>query len=295
MKKIILITTFAILFFAKTAECQLNPMVSMFYQNEFLGNPAMAGLEPGYRLSGALKAQWTAITGAPIMQSATLDYGSNNRRIGLGLSLYNESAGLINKKRLYTSFAYHLKLTKVNVSVDFGLSGGYTDESLVVNKVIGDLSDELIGDFNQRKPYFDGDFGIAIHAKKLTLQGAVTDLKRLFNRDIERIIIDRSRYFMALSYKFTNDDKVIQSIEPKFAVRNILNYGNIYDAGINCLTSEGRLSMCAIYHSTNSITIGVGTTYKNKLSILTCYTSNTADLQNYGNSEFELALKLSFK
>jgi len=53
--------------------------------------------------------------------------------------------------------------------------------------------------------------------------------------------------------------------------------------------------LSSIYHTTNSVTIGAGTTYQNQFSIQLFYTTNTSDLQNYTNGEFEIGLKYHFK
>lgn len=54
--------------FAMPALAQLNPMGSIYYQNQFLANPAMAGLETGLNLNAAFKTQWTGVDGAPKIQ-----------------------------------------------------------------------------------------------------------------------------------------------------------------------------------------------------------------------------------
>ena len=273
---------------------QINPMGSMYFQNQYLANPAMAGMDAGYHLSGALKAQWTGIDGAPLMETISLDYGSKNEKVGLGVLFYNETAGVIGRTSLKATYAYHLKLSQSNVMVDFGLSGGFSNESINWNKFLGDASDVSLTNFNERKMYFDGDFGIALRTNRITIQGALPDMKRYFARDIERTIIDRSTFFLAGSYKFLRPDKVLNTIEPKVAYRAMLNYKDIYDVGVNLKFYENNLIMSGIYHTTGSATIGAGTTYKNKLSILCQYTTNTSALSSYSNGEVEMSLRYGF-
>jgi len=275
---------------------QLNPMGSMYYLNPYLANPAFAGIEQGWELNGSYKAQWTAIDGAPSMQSVSATYGTPNKKVGLGLSFYNESASVIRRTSFKGSYAYHLPLNNQTSFIDFGLSVGIMDEWIDFAKVRGDLSDQSLYNFNERKIYFDGDFGITFRNKNLTIQGALPNLKRLLDKDIRRNVTDRSLYMASIGYKFINNNgSALASVEPRVAYRGVENYKDILDVGINTQFFGNNLLLSGIYHSTNSVTFGAGTTYKNKLSILCQYTTNTKDLQTYSNGEFEIALKYNFK
>ncbi|WP_343523325.1 PorP/SprF family type IX secretion system membrane protein [Pedobacter sp.] len=276
------------------ALAQLNPMGSIYYQNQFLANPAMAGVEKGFNLNAALKTQWTGIDGGPRIQYLTGDYALQNDKVGLGILFYNEGAGAINRTRATVTYAYHLPLNGGAEFVDFGLSAGIMNEWVDFGKVKGDLDDDVLNSFNDRRLYLDGDFGIAYRNDKLTIQGALPNLKRFFKRDQIRNVVDRSVYFLAAGYQFTTD-KVINSIEPKLVYRGVQNYDGIFDAGVNIQFFDQKLMLNGIYHSTNSFTGGFGANYKNQFSILFQYTTNTSKMQNYSNGEFEVGLKYSLK
>lgn len=271
---------------------QLNPLGAQYFQNQYLANPAMAGFEPGYEIAGTLKAQWTAIEGAPSVQAVTLTKGSMNRKVGFGLNFYNEAAGIINRTSLKATYAYHLPLG-LDRTIDFGLSAGYMDEWINFSRAKGDISDISLINFNRRKLFFDADFGFAFRLKELTLQGAVPNLRRILDKDINQAIVDRSLYMAAVSYKIKL--KELASFEPKLVYRGILNYGDIFDAGVNISVYDDKLFANGIFHSTGSFTMGIGTLYNKQLSILVQYTTNTSDLQNYSNGEAQIGIKYGFK
>jgi len=276
------------------ALAQLNPMGGIYYQNQFLANPAMAGVEKGLNLNAALKTQWTGVDGGPRIQYLTGDYGLQNDKVGLGVLFYNEGAGAINRTRATVTYAYHLPLNGGTEFIDFGLSAGIMNEWVDFGKVKGDLDDDVLNSFNDRRLYLDGDFGVAYRNDKLTIQGALPNLKRFFKRDQIRNVVDRSVYFLAAGYKFTTD-KLINSIEPKLVYRGVQNYDGIFDAGVHLQFLDQKLMLNGIYHSTNSFTGGFGANYKNQFSILFQYTTNTSKMQNYSNGEFEVGLKYSLK
>nr|WP_199159038.1 PorP/SprF family type IX secretion system membrane protein [Pedobacter sp. ASV2] len=288
--KIILIT---ILSTSISAYAQLNPMGSMYFQNEYLMNSAMAGNERGWSYAGALKAQWTAVDGAPIMQSITADYGGAKRRVGLGFAFYNERAGVFKRTSMKLTYAYHISIGNSELNfIDLGLSGGVMNETVDLSKVKGDLEDVSLYDFNNRPINFDGDFGIAFRLNKLTVQGNLPNLKRYLKRDLLRTVVDRTLFFSALGYKISLKDGGLSSIEPKFVYRAVQNYSPIVDLGANLILNDDRLIFNAMYHSTNSMTFGVGTLYKENLSVLCLYTTNTSGLRNYSNGEVEIGLRL---
>jgi type IX secretion system PorP/SprF family membrane protein len=280
------------LLLVSTTYAQLNPMGSTYFQNQYLANPALAGIRPELEVNVGYKVQWTAIEGAPTMQAITAEHGTAGKKIGLGLSFYNENAGVILRTGIKATYAYHVALNNNQSFLDFGISGGIINEWIDYEKVFGDLNDPSLQQFNTRRWYADGDFGIAYRNERLTLQGALPNLKRLLNRDLRRNTVDRSLYMAAVSYQFVNP---IFTVEPKAVYRGVENYKDMLDIGGEFKCFENKLMISAMYHSTHSITAGIGTFYQNQLRILCFYTTGTADLRKYSNGEFEIALQYSFK
>nr|WP_199156527.1 PorP/SprF family type IX secretion system membrane protein [Pedobacter sp. ASV2] len=292
MKKILLSL---ILLFSMSAYSQINPLETMYYVNEYLGNPAMAGVQKGWEINAAYKRQWSAIEGAPSMQAVTTTHGSSDNKVGIGVLFYNERAGVIQRTSFKGSFAYHLPLTISGTFMDFGLSIGGMHEWIDFQRVNGDQSDINLIDFNQRKLYFDADFGIAFRNRHLNIQASIPNMKSLLKRDLKRSFVGRYSYFGSFSYKFFNVSELFNVVEPKLISRWIYGYRTIVDLGLNFELLDNKLLLNTIYHSTSSFTMGVGTMYQNRFSILALYTTNTGDLRRYANGEFEIGLKFNFK
>lgn len=274
---------------------QLNPIGSSYFQNQYLNNPAMAGVKQGFELGGSYRALWTAIDGAPSVQALTFTYGSFDNKIGLGFNFYNENAGAFRRAGIKGTYAFHLPLNNNSAYIDFGLSGGIMNEWIDWHKVVADSDDQSLQNFNSRKPYVDGDFGVAYRDEYLTLQGNIPNLKRFLNRDLWRNSIDRFLFMASMSHKFYNQGGIITSIEPKAVYRGIYAYKDIFDLGAQIKFWENKLMLSGLYHSTNSMSVGVGTLYQDQLSILCFYTTGTADLGKYSNGEFEISLHYQFR
>eukprot|EP01132_Coremiostelium_polycephalum_P022766 gene22766-27048_t len=111
------------------SKAQLNPFQGQYYTNRYLANPAMAGIEKGIALNLSYRSPFNNIPGAPIAQNLTADYGFN--RVGLGLNLTLDKAGLQRFVRALASYAYHLQLNDQTSALHFGLSAGITNQRLV--------------------------------------------------------------------------------------------------------------------------------------------------------------------
>lgn len=265
---------------------------SSFYQNQYLANPAFAGMEEGFVINGAYKRQLTNIEGASSVQSFTAAYGFKNRKVGLGVIIGNDKAGLIQKVNAKGTYTYHLPINSDKIFFDFGLSLGIANESLDFTMLTGNSSDLTLINFNARKTYFDGDFGIALRTQQLTMQAAIPNLKRFFYDNQNYNLLDQYHYLIACSYRVKVSD-IINAIEPKIAYNEMRNAKGILDLGAQIALAENRITVNGIYHTNNSITAGMTTTIRKQFLIALMYTANTATVQRYNNAELEIGLKYS--
>ena len=283
-----------ITFTGTEVKAQLHPLGAMYFQNQYLGNPAMAGLEQGLRADLAYRKQWSAIPGAPETQALTADYGSS-KKAGIGLNIYNDEAGLQKKTRVMGTYAYHLPVNDNGTKLSFGVSLGFMDERIMNENINGESNDLSVSKFNERDTYIDGDFGFAFTSKRLNLQGAVPNLKSFFKTD-EQVanVVDQSRYFAAMSYKFSLPN-ILEGIglEPKVAYRDIRGYKSMMDAGTNITLANNQVNVLAMYHSNESTTFGMGVKYKSLMVFNGMYTSGTSALRGYSNGNFELNLRVN--
>ncbi|MET4139712.1 PorP/SprF family type IX secretion system membrane protein [Pedobacter sp. UYP1] len=279
------------LFTAKQSYAQLNPLAAMYYQNQYLGNPAMVGIDSGLAFNLAYRAQWNGVPGSPVTQSVTGNYGVTDR-MGLGINVSNDKIGLQRWTRAVASYAYHLPLNGKGDQLHFGLSFGFSNERLNENLVNGDPTDVGISQYNQRSTYVDGDFGIAYTASRLTLQAALPNLKSVFHKNDLNNLVDQATFYTAASYRLAiSEGQEGVDVEPKVALRGVKGYDDIFDAGANLIFANKRVNVYGLYHSTKSFTFGLGMQYRG-LNLSGSYTSGTSALRGYVDGNFELSLRI---
>jgi type IX secretion system PorP/SprF family membrane protein len=279
-------------FGAEQVSAQLTGFHSAYFQNEYLTNPAMAGLDKGLNLNLGYQKQWATVPGGPKLQNLTADYNSGNR-VGLGINVNADQAGLINRTRAMLTYAYHLPVGQNENKLNFGISVGINDTYIDYNRIVGDAGDVEAAAYNDRKTYVDGDFGIAYTDKRLTLQGTLPNLKSIFFPvEGESLNVDRSTFFTAISYKMPFDNDYNNFIvEPKFALRGVKGFDNIFDAGLNLAMTNYHFNLSGIYHTNQTITMGLGIDLQTT-QLLFAYTNNTGPLRSYANNTFELGFKI---
>ncbi|MEJ6981110.1 PorP/SprF family type IX secretion system membrane protein [Pedobacter sp. P351] len=276
------------------AKAQLNPLSGIYFQNQYLANPAMAGFEKGLNLNLGYRQQWSTMPGAPKTQSFTADYGTG-KKVGLGFTVHKDEAGLIKRTRVMGTYSYHLPFADESQKLRFGISLGFLNERGMSENIIGEQNDVSVGKFNQKETYIDGDFGAAYTSKRLTIQAAIPNLKGFLQKEDLNAVANRSSFYSAVRYKFFFPNALDGfGAEPILAIRGIDGFKNIIDAGANFTVANGIASVMSVYHSSQSATIGIGAIIKSLGSINANYTTSTSALREYSSGNFELGLRLTF-
>ncbi|CAH0297739.1 hypothetical protein SRABI27_04277 [Pedobacter sp. Bi27] len=276
---------------AASVHAQLNPLSSQYYTNRYVINPAFAGANNGLRINGAYRKLWDNVPGAPVTQNLTADYGFG--KVGVGLNMSNESAGLQRQTRIVGSYAYHLPLNANNQQLHFGLSVGFMNQRLENADIYGNPNDPMVGLYNDRKTYLDGDFGIAYTSDKLSIEGSLPNLKSFFKKDVIKLA-DVATFYTAISYKITLSEGMEGiALEPKVAYRGVKGFDNIFDLSAQAWIANKQVFLMGVYHSSENATFGIGVDFKRKYLISGMYTTQTSALSAYTNGSFELNLRLS--
>lgn len=274
-----------------SVRAQLNPLSVQYYTNQYLINPAFAGAGQGLKVNTAYRKLWDNVPGAPLTQNVTADYGFT--KVGVGLAVNNESAGLQRQTRVVGSYAYHLKLSESEHMLHFGVSFGFMSQRLENADIYGNPNDPMVGLYNNRKTYLDGDVGLAYTSGKFNVQASVPNLKSVLKKDVIRLA-DVATFYTAVSYKIAfGTDSAATELEPKVAYRGVKSSDNILDAGAQLWFAGKQIYLMGMYHTTESATYGLGMDFKRKYLIGASYTTQTSALSNYTNGSFEINLRLN--
>jgi type IX secretion system PorP/SprF family membrane protein len=275
-----------------TSRAQLNPFQAIYFQNPYLYNPATAGMDPELKINSGFRQQWAAFPGTPKTTVLTADY-QPTERVGIGLNINDDQAGLIRQTRVMGTYAYHLPIGENNQQLHFGISLGIDDSRVDYSKIQGDITDAQIAVYNQLKAYADGDFGAAYTNNNLYVGGALPNLKSAFFKASDsRFDADRMLFIGIASYKINlQSDTRSFVLQPLVGYRVVKGYSNILDAGFNFALNNYGIYMQTIYHSSQSLGIGFGLD-QSAFAVNLAYNFETGPLKVYTQGAFELGLKL---
>lgn len=276
---------------AGKCRAQLYPLAAQYYDNEYIGNPALAGMADGLRFDFSYRKQWNDVPGAPIAQIITGVYRTG--RVAAGLNMQKNLEGLLSNTRVVGTFAYHFPLNP-RQKLHFGISTGFINQRIRNEAIKGDPGDVSVENYNIREIYLDGDFGMAFTDHKLKIQVSIPNLKSFFATDLNRTA-DLAVFYSAASYKFKYGEGInTLEIEPKLCYRGVKGFRNMWDAGNNVSFYNNRLNLLAIYHSTGSGTFGFGFNYNESLRLSSMFTTGTSALIGFDSTgDFEINLRLS--
>lgn len=274
----------------KQADAQhLNPFGASFFQNQYLLNPAMSGLEDELKINAGYRKEWSSISNAPNNQYLTGDYKFKDK-VGLGLKISNDNAGALRTTSAMATFSYHVPVLNEKSNMRFGISAGALNRRIDNSKLNGDVDDPLVLNYNGKSTRFDADFGVGYTDERITLQAAFPNMVSYFNKD-EKDAVDKTFLLASASYKFIfneGDDRI--NIEPKLGFRGIKGYDHIFDIGSNFSLKNNLFNAFAMYHTTRNITLGAGLGIKQQFRIFVSYTSGSSALKGYSDGNFEIGL-----
>lgn len=104
-------------------QAQQDKMFSQYMFNMMALNPAYAGSRDVLSATALYRSQWMGLEGAPQTATFTADMPLKEQRIGVGLQLYNDRAGIDNETGAFASYAFRVKLGS-RTTLALGLQAG---------------------------------------------------------------------------------------------------------------------------------------------------------------------------
>lgn len=226
-------------FIINEAQSQSVPMYSQYMYSMININPAVAGNrnEPG--LTALWREQWVGLPGSPTTRSIAYDFATNDRKLGLGVQLFDDKY-VNNIKRTGVNFLYSLK---IQVSDRGILSGGlkfgfYNDIKNLSNIDLG--SSGYAGDpafaKNLNKMIPLAGAGLYYNNDKFYIGASVPDLLTFsklqdYQSDNALYQVNTVHYFLTSGYSMDINEEV--NIKPSLLIKAVSGAPLEYDLNAN--------------------------------------------------------------
>lgn len=279
-----------------TASAQFEPQFTQYMFNEMFINPAYAGSREQLSSTLVYRNQWVGIDGAPKTQTASINGPMLNQKLGLGLTVMNESIGVTKQFAVYGNYAYRMQVGEGALAM--GIQGGFINHQENLSEVITNEENDNEFLFNTPKVILpNAGFGVYYNTDRFY---AGLSVPRTLRNKVEGdgtgdVITDFDfstwHYYMTAGYVFPVSDHI--KLKPTVMFKAVEAAPLIGDITINALfkdvfwlgaavrTKDSFAGMLTV-QATPSLRIGYS------------YDYTTTELNNYNSGTHEINVGYDF-
>jgi len=295
MNKTILIYIFLLsaLVFPRVMSGQHDPTFTQIMYNTTNFNPAYAGSQGYWSLTGLHRSQWVGIDGSPTTQNLGIE-GPLQNGVGLGFNLANDALGPVNELLINASFSYSLKIDREGRKFVFGLKAG--GRIFDVDFTKGNTLDQDVTFQNNIENKFFPTIGLGAfyHSQKSYFGVSIPNLFSQEFYDESKQEIDTERiHFLFIGGTVLQLDKQIR-LKPAIFVKWLPDDEFSMDFSLSSLIKE-TLTVGLSYRYDNSISALAGIQVSPRLYVGYAYDKTTENLDSYNFGTHEIFLRFDLK
>jgi type IX secretion system PorP/SprF family membrane protein len=322
MKRILLLLVIFVLI-VKATTAQQKPQYTQYVFNNFLLNPAVAGIENYTDVKAGYRSQWTGLQGAPVTsyltvnapigqnfiqgdansfpnsggenpysRSYTQNYMAAEPHHGIGFTVVTDKAGPITQTNVDISYAYHLGLTsQLNLAV--GVAAGFARTSLNTSEITLETAlDPAIANGNNAQWKPDLNLGTWLYGPNYYFGLSVQQvLPQNLYFSTTNSIVDASK--TVPHYFFTGGIKLYVSediaIMPSFLVKEIQPVPLTYDVNVK-MSFQDKFWIGGSYRHDDSFGVLAGFNLNSFLNVGYSYDITTSALNTVSNGTHEIVI-----
>jgi type IX secretion system PorP/SprF family membrane protein len=294
MKKYI--TVLCVLFIGFTYG-QQQTLYTNYLLNQYLYNPAYAGVVEGTQFNIGYRNQWVGFDGAPKTLILT-GYGTVKKKpnMAIGGVLTTEKIGLLQRTTFYGTYTYHLKINK-KAAINFGLGlGGIQHKVRIYDSRPYDKDDSYLGSDVLNGFAFDANAGFYFYTKNFFLgfsDQQMPNSKILWANSIGR---NTTSFYAYTGYNFSIDSKKEWVIQPSVLVRTNSPAPYQFEFDLRAIYSD-MIWLGLSYRQKSSTCFMLGCKVNKQFTFVYSYDYTLTNINNYssGSHEIMFAYLIPFK
>lgn len=280
---------------------QQIPISTLYVENPFLFNPAVAGSDNGFKLRMNNRLQWLGFGDAPVTNLLSA-YGPHKvRNIGYGGNIIQDNTGPISMLKANGAFATNFAVD-FDMRISLGLSLGFLQFRADGTKFeFYDQYEDLYAPHAVMSS-FEPDAGVGLFVYHYDWYAGLS-AQQLFNNNIKfsssgddskrnRL---KTHFYGLAGYRMTMVNKFV--IEPSVLVRKVVALPMQMDISGRVIFDEqfwGGISIRNTFESFDDISLIMGYIHQRKIRISIAYDFTFAKIRNYTAGTFELVLGYDF-
>jgi len=294
------VKTYIVIFLSvglKSVLAQQQTVYTNYLLNQYLYNPAYAGVHQGTEFNAGYRNQWVGFDGAPVSFNAS-GYGTLKKQPNMQAGGYvtTEKLGLLQRTTFGGTYTYHLKINK-KADINFGLGLGAIQHKVRVydskpyDKDDAYLSSDVLNAFA-----FDASAGFYFYTKNFFLGFSTQQMPNSTIKWENSIGKNTSHYYSYVGYNISIDKKKEWVIQPSVLLRN--NVPAPYQLEAHLRTIFKKLVWLGFsYRQYSSASVMFGCTISDQFTFAYAYDFTLSELNNYssGSHEIQLSYFIPFK
>lgn len=281
----------------KPVLAQQQTVYSSYLLNQYLYNPAYAGVHQGTELNLGYRNQWVGFDGAPKSFLASA-YGTLKKHPNMNVGGYvtTDKIGLLQRTTFGGTYTYHLKINK-KADINFGLGlGGIQHKVRVYDSNPYDKDDAYLSGDVLSAFAFDASAGFYFYTKNFFLGFSTQQMPNSTIRWQNSLGKNTPHYYSYTGYNIAIDKKKEWVIQPSVLLRN--NAPAPYQLEAHLRAIYNKLVWLGFsYRQYSSASIMFGCTLLDQFTFSYDYDFTVTALNNYssGSHEIQLTYFIPFK
>lgn len=275
-------------------EAQQLPHFSQYMFNDFILNPAIAGVHDYYQIRTNHRFQWVGIEDPPITNSISF-YGPHSKMdMGFGGSVYTDVTGPTSRTSLSGSYGYNIAVTndmRLSMGLSLSMLQFRVDGTQLEPKDVSDayiqpmvitsyMPDAGVGVYLYGDGFYAGLSAAQLLNNKITLFGEDLGLNRL-----------KSHFYVTGGYRFEVDRDWV--VEPSAIVKVTAPKQYRFEVS-GKVEWQNMVWLIAGYRFHEAVTIMAGYNYDDKFYFGYAYDIGITELRRYNMGSHELMIGYRF-
>ena len=291
------LSAIALVMVQQTAQAQFEPQFTQYMFNEMFINPAYAGSREQISATMVYRNQWVGLEGSPKTQTASVHGPLMNKKLGLGLTIMNETIGVTQQFAMYGNYAFRMQMgTKGAFAL--GLQGGFISHQEDLSEVITNEENDNEFLFNTPKVILPNvGFGMYYNTDRFY---AGLSIPRMFKNNVagdgssevsNSMNFKIWHYYATTGYIFPISESV--KLKPSLMIKAVQGAPIIADVTVNALFKD--VFWLGISYRTEDSFAGLAAfQITPQLRVGYSYDYTTTELNNYNNGTHEITLGYDF-
>ena len=308
MKKILIVVLGIIV--AMPLFSQQLPLYSLYRENSFMLNPAIAGSADHAIASICYRQEWIKVQEAPRTVLGSYTTPIRKKNIGLGISLSNDQTGPTSYTGLTVAAAYHISFEKINPfrwpeflrnsKISIGLSGSLYQYRLNSGELLTDIPNDNAINTTAKSTWLpNAGLGIYYYYDKFYTGFSIPNVIPLNESFNDQNTVSNIK--QALTYEVVAGGKIpinqgwknILNIEPLVWFRYEKNAPWQVDGNVR-IRYKNLFWVGVGYRSLSNIVADAGVIIKEHIEISYAYDQSVSDLHTYLGSSHEILVAYHF-